>query len=91
MIGTRGSITIAAVVAISIIVVACRPPVSASSRENSRSAVRVVVDHRAPVRLSGASPVAPAAARRAGQRGPVPFEVRIDETGAVTVQKVLRG
>jgi protein TonB len=89
--GTRGSITIATVVAIGIIVTACRATVAAPERESRTPPLQVAVDHRAPVRLSGSSPVLPVAARRAGPRGPVLLEVRIDEAGAVSVQKVVRG
>jgi TonB family protein len=90
VIGTRGRVTIAAVAMAGLVVAACRPTESVLQRGNS-TPVQVAVDHRVPVRLSGESPVMPAAARRAGQRGPVLLEVRIDEAGAVTVQKVVSG
>jgi TonB family protein len=43
-----------------------------------------------PVR-SKPSPVLPAAAKRAGVRGPVIVEVRVNESGSVTEARVLRG
>jgi periplasmic protein TonB len=74
-----------------ISIAACRTTVVPPPGENRTPAVRVAVEAHAPVRLSGSSPVLPPAARRAGRRGPVLLEVRVDETGAVTVQKVVRG